>query len=389
MKLRLQIVITIALAAVLGAGWVWLAGSQDTAESSQGHGGRGGATRVLVEKLKFARDRVVVRAVGTGEAFKSAAIHPSVSGEVIEIRFKAGQRVKKGAVLVRLDDEHQRLAVRLTQIALRKAKRDAARLEKLASQGHASRTRLDAVQTELESASVRFAQARADLADRTIVAPFAGVIGLTEISTGDRVTDDTMIATLDDRSTILVDFNLPEDFAARVRLGDRVTVRPTTTPDQRIVGTIFALASRIEPTSRSLRVRARIANPDDTIRPGTSFEVALEFTGRSYPTVREIAVMWSRDGAYLWRATDRKAEKVFVKLVRRDRGRILVDGPLKAGDLVVVEGVQGLRARQALDPQPFGLELSDRSPPGDKPDRSPSGDKPAASPPHRNQGGHP
>jgi RND family efflux transporter MFP subunit len=380
MPLRLQIVITIALAAVLGAGWVWLAGSQDTAESSQGHGGRGGATRVLVEKLKFARDRVVVRAVGTGEALKSAAIHPSVSGEVIEIRFKAGQRVKKGAVLVRLDDEHQRLAVRLTQIALRKAKRDAARLEKLASQGHASRTRLDAVQTELESASVRFAQARADLADRTIVAPFAGVIGLTEISTGDRVTDDTMIATLDDRSTILVDFNLPEDFAARVRLGDRVTVRPTTTPDQRIVGAIFALASRIEPTSRSLRVRARIADPDDTIRPGTSFEVALEFTGRSYPTVREIAVMWSRDGAYLWRATDRKAEKVFVKLVRRNRGRILVDGPLKAGDLVVVEGVQGLRARQALDPQPFGLELSDRSP---------SGDKPAASPPHRNQGGHP
>ncbi len=388
MKLRPQIVITIALAAVLGAGWVWLAGSQDTAESSQGHGRRGGATRVLVEPLALARDRVVVRAVGTGEAFKSAAIHPSVSGEVIEIRFKSEQRVKKGAVLVRLDDEHQRLAVRLTQIALRKAKRDAARIEKLASLGNASRIRLDTARTELEAASVRLAQAKADLSHRTIVAPFAGVIGLTEIDVGDRVTDDTMVATLDDRSTILVDFNLPEDFAARVRLGDKVTVRPTTTPDQHIVGAIFALASRIEPTSRSLRVRARIANPDDTIRPGTSFEVALEFTGRSYPTVREVAVMWSRDGAYLWRATDGKAEKVFVELVRRERGRILVDGKLTAGDLVVVEGVQGLRAGQALDPTPFGLEISDQSPPGNKPARSPSGDKPAASPPRRKKGGH-
>jgi RND family efflux transporter MFP subunit len=362
MPLRLQIVITTVLAAVLGAGWVWLGGSQDTAESSQRKAKRPAATRVLVEALELAEDRIVVRAVGTGDALKSAAIHPSVSGEVTKVGFKADQRVKKGAVLVRLDDEHQRLAVRLTRVALRKAKRDVTRLEKLAASGHASRTRLDTAQTELESASVRLAQARADLADRTIVAPFSGVIGLTEIGIGDRVTDDTMIATLDDRSIILVDFNLPEDYAARVRIGDAVTVRASTTPERRLEGTVFDMASRIEPTSRSLRVRARIANPDDSIRPGTSFEVELAFTGRAYPTVREVAVMWSRDGAYLWRATAKKAEKVFVKLVRRDGGRILVDGSLKAGDLVVVEGVQGLRAGQALDAKPFGLDDLARSP---------------------------
>ena len=66
--------------------------------------------------------------------------------------------------------------------------------------------------------------------------------------------------------------------------------------------------------------------------------------------------MWSRDGAYLWRVNRKRAEKVFVVLVRRDRGRILVDGPLRAGDLVVVEGVQGLRPGQKLDPKPFGVE---------------------------------
>ena len=359
LKLRLQIFLTTAL----GAGWLWLAGSQDAAESSQGRVRRGDATRVLVEPIEFAENRLVVRAVGTGDAHRSAAIHPSVAGEVIEVRFKAEQRVGKGVVLVRLDDEHQRLAVRLTQVALRKAKRDVARLKRLAASGHASRTSLDTAQTELESASVRYAQAQADLADRTIVAPFSGVIGLTELNVGDRVTDDTMIATLDDRSTILVDFNLPEDYAARIRVGDRVTVRPSTTPERRIDGTIFALASRIEPSSRSLRVRAGIPNRDDSIRPGTSFEVELAFTGRAYPRVREVAVLWSRDGAYLWRATAQKAEKVFVKLVRRDSGRILIDGPLKAGDLVVVEGVQGLRAGQRLDPKPFGLDDPAGSPP--------------------------
>ena len=321
------------------------------------------ATNVIVEALELARDRVVVRAIGTGNAHKSAAIHPSVSGEVTEVRFKAEQRVRKGSILVRLDDEHQKLAHSLTWVALRKAERDVSRLKKLAASGHASRARLDTAQTELESASVRHAQAQADLADRTIVAPFSGVMGLTDINVGDRVSDDTMIATLDDRSTILVDFNLPEDYAARTRLGDAVTVRPSTTPERRIEGTVFAMGSRIEPTSRSLKVRAKIANSDETIRPGTSFEVELAFTGRNYPRVREIAVQWSRDGAYLWRAAARKAEKVFVKLVRRNRGRILIDGPLKPGDLLVVEGVQGLRAGQRINQKPFGGADPTGSPP--------------------------
>jgi membrane fusion protein, multidrug efflux system len=362
MPVRLQIVITTLLAVVVAAGWLWVDGSRDPAESSRGKARRGGGTLVLVEPLELAEDRIVVRAVGTGNALKSATLHPSVSGEVIEIGFEADRRVEKSAVLVRLDDQHQRLAVRLAQVALRKAKRDVARLTKLAASGHASRASLDTAQTDLESASVRYAQAQADLADRTITAPFPGVIGMTNINIGDRVTDDTMIATLDDRSTILVDFNLPEDYASRVRLGDPVTVRPSTNPGRRIAGAIFATASRIEATSRSLRVRARIPNPDGSIRPGTSFEVELVFTGQPHPRVREIAVLWSRDGAYLWRANTMKAEKVFVKLVRRDGGRILVDGPLKAGDLIVVEGVQGLRTGQALDAKPFGVEDGAGSP---------------------------
>lgn len=110
MSLRLQIVITTFLAVIVAGGWFWLEG--DKAESSQGRSKRGGATRVLVEPLAFAEDRVVVRAVGTADALKSAAIHASVSGEVTKILFSADRQVNKGAVLVQLDDEQQRLAVR-------------------------------------------------------------------------------------------------------------------------------------------------------------------------------------------------------------------------------------------------------------------------------------
>ncbi len=367
MRLRNQLAITSLLAVGLAAGWVWLAGTQDAGGSARGGHGRatgGGATRVLVEALEKARDRVVVRAVGTGVALKSAEIHPAVAGEVIEVRFTAGQRVKKGAMLVRLDDEHQHLEVRLTEVALRKARREVERLNKLASSGHASRARVENAQADLESASVRLAQARAALADRTVIAPFDGIIGLSDVSLGDRVTENTMIATLDDRSAILVDFNLPEAYVSRIRVGDPITVRTSTMPDRAIAGTIAATGSRIDPKSRSLRVRARITNAEDRIRPGASFVVELAFVGRLFPRVREVAVLWSRDGAYLWRVSGGKAEKVFVKLVRRGKGRILVDGPLDPGDMIVVEGVQGLRSGQVLDPAQYDPDGNQQAAPG-------------------------
>jgi RND family efflux transporter MFP subunit len=295
-------------------------------------------------------------------------IHPTVTGKVTEVLFDADQHVTKGTPLIRLDDEHERLAVRLAEVALKEAKRQAERFKKLAPAGSVPVARMETAVAEFESASVRLEQAQANLADRTIVAPFDGVIGLTPIDVGDRVTEDTLIATLDDRSILLVEFVVPEEYAGRIKLGGTLTVRPWMHQDQVIDGTISAVDSRIDQTSRSLRVQARVKNPEDSIRPGTAFDVRINFVGKPYPSVREVAVSWSGDGAYLWRAVDGKAEKVFIKLVRREKGKILVEGPLAEGDLIVVEGVQGLRNGQKLDPKPAkgiddGAKVSDAEKP--------------------------
>jgi RND family efflux transporter MFP subunit len=317
------------------------------------------AALVLVEALDLAEDRVVLRVVGTGEALRSASLYPNVSGNVVEVLFEAEQRVAKGAPLVRLDDDDERLAVRLAEVAAKEARRDVERLEKLAPSGAVSVVRLETAQAAFESASLRLAQAQANLADRTVTAPFEGVIGLPEIDQGDRVTDETMIANLDDRSAILVEFTVPEDYADRIRVGASIVVRAWANPDQELHGTISAVHSRINQATRSLRVQARIPNPGEAIRPGTSFDVRLTFTGRSYPSIREVAVLWSSDGAYVWRVADGAAEKVYVKMVRRNEGRVLVDGALEQGDLIVVEGVQGLRDGQPVDPEPFAEESED------------------------------
>ncbi len=368
-KLHSQIAVTAILGVLLAAGWLWLADTRDAAQSSETPRKRSATTLVLTEAIELAEDKVVVRAIGTGEAFKSASIHPSVSGEVVEVAFRAEQRVKKGAPLLRLDDKHQRLAVRLAEVAVKEVRRQFKRLQRLARSGAASQARLETAQSEFESAGLRLAQAKEALEDRTVYAPFDGVIGMTEIEKGDRVTEETPIATLDVRSHILVEFNLPEEYAGRIKVGDPVSPRPWTMPDSKMQGTVFELGSRIDPVTRSLRVKVKIVNPDDAIRPGTSFDVRLEFKGRSYPIVREIAVLWSRDGAYVWRIADGKIEKVFVKIVRRDKGRILIDGPLKAGDTIVVEGVQGLRVGQPVKAVPFGRPKAGKSksrPPMDK-----------------------
>lgn len=363
MRLRTQIGFTVILAAGLAAGWLWLSGWDDQAQSSEPRRGRAGGRLVLVEALTLAEDRVVLRAVGTGRALKSAAIYSTVSGKVVEVLFEAEQSVAKGTPLVHLDAVHARLAVRLAQVAEKEARRQVTRYERLGRSGTVSAVALETARAELENASLRLAQAEENLRDRTIFAPFDGVIGLPEVDPGDRMTDDTLIATLDDRSSVLVEFTVPEEYVGRVAVGDRIAVRPWTNSELDLQAIVSAVHSRIDRATRSLRVQATIPNGDDAIRPGTSFEVELAFTGKLYPSVPEVAVMWSRDGVYLWRVMDGKAQKVFVKMVRRDHGRVLVEGALREGDVIVVEGVQGLRDGQKLEARPFkGDKISAVSP---------------------------
>jgi len=362
MKVGTQILSIALLGALIGAGWLQWTAAPDASSKIPARK-KSGATLVLVEPATLADDNVVVRAIGTGQARRAATIHAATAGEVVRVNFEAQQRVTKGAILLRLDDKHQRLAVRLAEVTLKEASRQLKRLEKLAPSGATSMARLETAQTTLESASLRLDQAKADLRDRTVYAPFNGIVGLTEIDVGDRITVDTPIAILDDRSYIKVAFNLPEEYAARATVGTLVVVYPRTMPDMKVEGAISATGSRIDPLTRSLKVEAEIVNTDDTLRPGTSFEVQLSFVGKSYPSVREVAVSWSRDGAYLWRVEGDRVKKVFVKNVHRDAGRILVDGPLKAGEMIVVEGVQGLRANQRVKTKLYDAESADTKKP--------------------------
>jgi RND family efflux transporter MFP subunit len=177
---------------------------------------------------------------------------------------------------------------------------------------------------------------------RSIVAPIAGTVGILPISAGNYVTSQSAIATLDDRSSILVDFLVPERFAAAVKVGAQLLAMPIANPNNAYTGTVSAIDNHIDEASRTLLVKAKIANPADSLRAGMSFQITMRFPGETYPAVSPLAILWGSDGAYVWQVKDGKAKRVAVRIIQRNTETVLIDAPIEDGDMVVTEGTQSV-----------------------------------------------
>jgi RND family efflux transporter MFP subunit len=308
-----------------------------------GAGAEEPAVPVVTAPVEIAADDVLVRAVGTGRALRSVDLIPETQGKVAEIAIAAGRRFEEGEVLLRLDDTDQRLALALAEARLADARRTFERQEALRERGTVSETALTDAATAREIARIERDRAEAALADRTLRAPFDGTAGIPEVEVGDWVDTGTVIAGFDDRSRLLVEIDLPERWLFRVAPGMAAEVRPPGTSAEPLEGEIAAIDSRVDPVTRTARLRVGLDNAEDRLRPGASFRVTLRLPGERHPRVPELAYQHAREGGYVWRVADGRAERVPVSIVRRRSGEVLVEGALAAGDRVVVEGVQRLR----------------------------------------------
>jgi membrane fusion protein (multidrug efflux system) len=298
---------------------------------------------VIVEPLRFEPARTRAEAVGTSRALLSAELYPASSGEVTAVNFEPGQFVRRGDVLVELDRRKETLAVEQAALQLEDAERLYDRYRRSAGSGAVLPTALDAARTAAELARVELGRARVALDDRTIKAPFDGHVDSTDIDPGDRVTPSTLITTLDDRSQLLVRFEVPELFINELVPGKDVVLETWGVPGPRVAGEIVDVGSRIDPQSRTFGVRASVENKDDLLRPGMSFRVETDIQGEMYAVIAEAAVQWGTEGAYIWSVNDGTAVRKPVHIIERREGRVLVDGDLVSGDIIVVEGVQRMR----------------------------------------------
>lgn len=303
---------------------------------------------VIAEPLAFDYARTEIESVGTSRAILSADLYPAASGEVVAVNLEPGKLVKKGDILVELDSREEKLAVRLASLKLEDAERLYDRYERSSDSGAVLPTTLDSARTAVELARVELESARIALQDRTIRAVFDGHVGSTDVDPGDRIGPDSLVTTLDDRSALLVSFDIPEQFIGTLSVGDSIELE-TWSAVPAVTGEIVDIGSRISQTNRSFVARARVANDDDTLRPGMSFRVSAGVTGPRYATVAETALQWGADGAYLWAVVDSVAVRTPVQVIQRRDGRVLVDGEFAAELLVVVEGTQSVREGAAVE----------------------------------------
>ncbi|HET6603070.1 MAG TPA: efflux RND transporter periplasmic adaptor subunit [Xanthomonadaceae bacterium] len=302
-----------------------------------------------------------IEALGTTSANESVVLTAKVTETVDSVNFEDGDLVESGDVLVDLSGRAEVAQLEEAQAAYKEARQQYERQAELVTQGTIARSQLDTQIATRDAARARVQAIRARLSDRVITAPFAGVLGFRQVSPGTLVTPGTAIATLDDISTIKLDFSVPERFLSAVAPGQQVVARSAAWPDQEFTGTVQTVGSRVDPVTRAVTVRANIPNPERRLRPGMLLSVRLFEPPRSAIAIPEIALIQIGASSYVYRVAEGGVvQQLEVEIGARRRGKVEIARGLDAGDRIVVEGTVKLRpGARVVEVPPAGADAAE------------------------------
>ena len=346
MRVVTQLVIVAIL--VAGAGGAWWATQRSSADADTNAGRRGppGGRAVLVEmaKVRVARVNVTVEAVGTAAANEAVVLTPKVTGIIKRIAFEEGETVLAGQVLVELDAGE--LVARLEEERAKHSNmaRLYERAFKLFESKNIARARLDELYGDLLAAEARVRGNEARLRDYVIRAPFAGRLGLRRVSLGALVRPGDEIATLDDTSTIKVDFRVPETALSGISPGIVVEASSAAFPGRIFRGTVKTVGSRVDRVTRALELRAVIPNSDNALKPGMFLTATIIVATRDNAIlVPEQSVVSSGSRHFVYAVVDGRAVRTTVELGEQSSGDIEILSGLQPDSVVVTAGVQKAR----------------------------------------------
>lgn len=341
-----QWLIAVVLVAVVAAGaGIYL--NLESGDSGQG-GGEAQASAVNVVTPERQRVRDTVGAVANLRALNSVELTTEVSGRVMELNLQPGAAVAQGAVLLRLDDRQARADLAVIEAQLADARRQYERAQRLRVNNSISQSQVDELRTAVDVAIAQREAARVRLQNHRIEAPFAGVVGLSDISVGAFLQAGTTITTLDTNDRMELNFAVPERFIGQVRIGQRVRATSPAFPGETFEGELIELATRINELSRTLSVRALIDNSEGRLRPGQFMSASLTLQEREGLVIPEQAVMIRGDQKYVFVAEDGVARRVSVRTGSRMPGLVEVVDGLEAEDQVVVTGQDRLSTGDRL-----------------------------------------
>lgn len=302
---------------------------------------------VVVGSPQMIEFRDVINGLGTARASESVNLMARVTQTVKEIHFEDGQDVSKGDLLIALNDREEQARVQELEFRLTENNRQLERLRELARGNAASRSMLDEQEVLVEQTGAELEVARSRLAEMTIYAPFDGRVGLREVSVGSLVRPGDVITTLDALNPIYVDFSVPEIYLPSLLPGQTVGAKSAAYENRIFAGEIVSLASRVDPITRSIQVRASINNESRALRPGMLLQVELERSVEQVLMVPESSVVPIRTNHYVYVVNEEsRVVMTEVQVGRRQPGWVEVLGGVDSNDSIVVEGT--VRVRDGL-----------------------------------------
>ena len=295
-------------------------------------------------------------AIGTLKAYQGVDLTAEVQGTVKEVLFQSGEKVTLGQPLLQLDSEVERAILATAEAVRALARVEYQRGQDLIKRQAISKSEFDRLNAELLKAEASVAQLQASLDKKRILAPFAGTIGIRQVDVGDYLSPGTTIATLQDLSTLFVDFYLPEQAVPQLAIGQQVRIGVAAYPGEVFSGEVAALNPKVEETTRNLQVRAVLPNPDNKLLPGMFANLAVLLPGdQQAVVVPETAITYTLYGNSVYVIDKKKddkgslvkddkgqaelvVERRFVSTGERRDGRVVVSKGLKPGEQVVTAG---------------------------------------------------
>ena len=335
------------------------------APRAPGAGGPQGPVAIEVGRAEVTRIEEDAQAVGSLRSNQGVMLRPEVSGRVAKLGFGDGQRVRRGQVLVQLDDALQAAQLQQAQAQASIARTNLQRNRELVAQNFVSQSVVDQAQANLEVAEAQVALAQAQLQRMKVLAPFDGFVGIRNVNVGDYVKDGADLVQVEDVSTVWVDFRLPERYLAQLKPGQAVAVTLDALPGRPHTARVQAVDSQLDASGRSVLVRARVANPGGELRSGLFARARIVFSTREQAvTVPEEALVPMGEQQFLIKVIDgangsKLGQRMAARIGVRRAGRVEVLEGLKPGDLVAVAGQARLMRGE---PQPVRIvQLGDKA----------------------------
>ncbi|MDB5979665.1 MAG: mexA [Pseudomonas sp.] len=301
-------------------------------------------------------------AIGSLKALQGVDLSLEIAGTVKSIQFESGQKVKAGQLLLQLDSDVEKALLGTAEADLGLAKIEHGRGSQLVGDQAISKGDFDRMAAQLKKATATVAQLNAALDKKRILAPFSGTIGIRRVDVGDYLPSGTMIATLQDLSSLYVDFYVPEQALPKLAIGQIAQVKVAAFPTQTFDATISAINPKVEDTTRNVLVRATLPNPEGKLLPGMFANLQVLLPGQqTRVVVPESAITYTLYGNSVYVVVPKKtadgqpekdakgepqltAERRFVETGERRDGLAVIVKGVQAGEQVVSAGQLKLNA---------------------------------------------